>query len=109
MPELVAGCDVILGNEEDAEMVFGIKPEGVDVDIQVARWNAAEFQSVCVQLMKKFPRAKKVIITLRGSINANHNTWCGVLYSKDTLYQSKLTILHILLTALVAVIHLWAV
>lgn len=26
MPELVAGCDVILGNEEDAEKVFGIKP-----------------------------------------------------------------------------------
>jgi 2-dehydro-3-deoxygluconokinase len=31
MPELVAGCDVILGNEEDAEKVFGIKPEGFDV------------------------------------------------------------------------------
>ncbi len=25
--------------------------------------------------MERFPRAKKVIITLRGSINANHNTW----------------------------------
>lgn len=31
MPELVAGCDVVLGNEEDAEMVLGIKPEGIDV------------------------------------------------------------------------------
>ena len=31
MPELVAGCDVILGNEEDAEKVFHIQPEGVDV------------------------------------------------------------------------------
>ena len=30
--------------------------------------------------MAKFPRAKKVIITLRGAINANHNTWGGVLY-----------------------------
>ncbi len=28
MPALVAGCDIILGNEEDAEKVFGIKPEG---------------------------------------------------------------------------------
>lgn len=51
--------------------------------------NAAEFQSVCVQLMNKFPRARKVIITLRGSINANHNTWGGVLYSNGTLYQSN--------------------
>ena len=31
MPELVKGCDIILGNEEDAEKVFGIKPEGFDV------------------------------------------------------------------------------
>ena len=30
MPALVEGCDIILGNEEDAEKVFGIKPEGFD-------------------------------------------------------------------------------
>ena len=89
MPELVAGCDIILGNEEDAEKVFGIKPEGFNVEHTGGEVNAAEFQSVCVQLMNKFPRAKKVIITLRGSINANHNTWGGVLYSNDTLHQSK--------------------
>ncbi|HPS11427.1 MAG TPA: sugar kinase [Paludibacteraceae bacterium] len=89
MPELVAGCDIILGNEEDAEKVFGIKPEGFDVEQTGGEVNAEEFQSVCTQLMNKFPRAKKVIITLRGSINANHNTWGGVLYSNDTLHQSK--------------------
>ena len=89
MPELVAGCDIILGNEEDAEKVFGIKPEGFNVEHTGGEVNAAEFQSVCVQLMNKFPRARKVIITLRGSINANHNTLGGVLYSNDTLHQSK--------------------
>ena len=88
MPALVEGCDVILGNEEDAEKVFGIKPEGFDVAHTGGEVNAAEFESVCTQMMKKFPRAKKVIITLRGSINANHNTWGGCLYS-DKLYQSK--------------------
>ncbi|GAB1414900.1 sugar kinase [Paludibacter sp.] len=88
MPALVEGCDVILGNEEDAEKVFGIKPEGFDVAHTGGEVDAAEFESVCKQLMKRFPRAKKVIITLRGSINANHNTWGGVLYS-DKLYESK--------------------
>jgi len=88
MPNLVAGCDVILGNEEDAEKVFGIKPEGFEVEHTGGEVDAAEFESVCRQLMQKFPRAKKVIITLRGSINANHNTWGGCLYS-DKLYQSK--------------------
>ncbi len=89
MPALVEGCDVILGNEEDAEMVFGIKPEGFDSHHTGGEVNAAEFESVCTQLMKKFPRAKKVIITLRGSINANHNTWRGCLYSNGSLKVSK--------------------
>jgi 2-dehydro-3-deoxygluconokinase len=89
MPELVAGCDIILGNEEDAEKVFGIKPEGFDVAQTAGEVNAAEFESVCTQLMTKFPRAKKVIITLRGSINANHNTWGGVLFANQKLYQSR--------------------
>ena len=89
MPALVEGCDVILGNEEDAEKVFGIKPEGFDVTATDGEVDAAEFESVCKQMMQKFPRAKKVIITLRGSINANHNTWGGVLYADGTLFESK--------------------
>ena len=96
MPELVEGCDIILGNEEDAEKVFGIKPENFDVTATAGEVNAAEFERVCSQLMQRFPRAKKVIITLRGSINANHNTWGGVLYDGSTLYQSpRYDITHI--------------
>ena len=96
MPALVEGCDVILGNEEDAEKVFGIKPEGFDVTATKGEVNAAEFESVCRQLMTRFPRAKKVIITLRGSINANHNTWGGVLFDGEKLYQSpRYDITHI--------------
>lgn len=96
MPELVEGCDVILGNEEDAEKVFGIKPEGFDATTTAGDVHAAEFESVCVQLMRRFGKAKKVIITLRGSINANHNTWGGVLYDGKTLYQSpRYDITHI--------------
>jgi 2-dehydro-3-deoxygluconokinase len=89
MPALVEGCDVVLGNEEDAEKVFGIKPEGFDVAKTGGEVDAAEFESVCRQLQQKFPRAKKVIITLRGSINANHNTWGGCLFDGTKLYQSK--------------------
>lgn len=96
MPDLVAGSDIILGNEEDAEKVFGIKPEGFDVTATAGEVNAAEFESVCTQLMQRFPRARKVIITLRGSINANHNTWGGVLYDGKQLFQSpRYDITHI--------------
>jgi 2-dehydro-3-deoxygluconokinase len=86
MPELVEGCDVILGNEEDAEKVFHIQPEGVDVT--AGHVEAEAYESVCRQLVKRFPRAKKVIITLRGSINANHNTWAGTLFNTDKIFFS---------------------
>lgn len=86
MPSLVEGCDIILGNEEDADMVFGIKPQGLDVT--KGHVEAAAYESVCRQLMQRFPRAKKVIITLRGSINANHNTWSGVLWDGKQLFQA---------------------
>ena len=88
MPQLVEGCDVLLGNEEDAEKVFGIKPEGFDASQTEGEVDAAEFESVCRQLQTRFPRAKKVIITLRGSINANHNTWSGVLYDGKELFTA---------------------
>lgn len=87
MPDLVAGCDVILGNEEDAEKHFDIHPEGVDVT-QGDSVDAKAYISVCQQLMQKFPRCKKVIVTLRGSISASHNSWAGVLYDGKTLFES---------------------
>jgi 2-dehydro-3-deoxygluconokinase len=86
MPALVAGTDVILGNEEDAEKVLGIKPEGLDVTS--GHVEAAAYKSVSEQIMARFPRCKKVITTLRGSINANHNSWSGVLWDGKTLYEA---------------------
>jgi 2-dehydro-3-deoxygluconokinase len=79
MPELVSYCDVILGNEEDAEKVFGIKPEIGSVSSGQLDYKG--YESVCKKLNENFPRASKIIITLRGSINADHNTWSGVLWN----------------------------
>ncbi len=87
MPELVAGTDIILGNEEDAEKVLGIKPEGVDVT--GGHVEGAAYGSVSRQIMKQYPRCKKVITTLRGSVNANHNSWAGVLWDGKKLYESQ--------------------
>jgi len=86
MAELVAGCDVILGNEEDAEKILGIKPEGVDVT--GGHVEGAAYESVSKQIMAKYPRCKKVITTLRGSVNANNNSWSGVLWDGKILFES---------------------
>ncbi|MFT4566741.1 MAG: 2-dehydro-3-deoxygluconokinase [Saprospiraceae bacterium] len=95
MPALVAGCDIILGNEEDAEKHFDIHPDGVDV----TKGNSIDskaYISVCQKLMERFPRCKKVIVTLRGSISASHNTWSGVLYNgQELLETSTYQITHI--------------
>ncbi len=89
MTQLTEHCDVILGNEEDAEKHFGIKPEGLDITKQGHEVKAEAFLSVCEQMMRKFPKAQKVITTLRGSISASHNTWAGVLYDGSTMYESR--------------------
>lgn len=86
MPDLVAGCDVVLGNEEDAAMVLDIHPDGVDVT--GGHVEGAAYESVSRQIMARFPRVKKVITTLRGSISANHNSWAGVLFDGEKLYES---------------------
>lgn len=87
MPALVEGCDIILGNEEDAEKHFGLHPEAVDVT-QGGSVEGKAYLSVLRQLMERFPRARKVITTLRGSISASHNTWSGVLYDGNKLYEA---------------------
>lgn len=86
MPELVAGCDIILGNEEDAEKIFGIRPD--TGDLMSGHLEAAAYESVCRQLKHHFPRAEKIIITLRGSHSASHNTWSGVLWNGNKLLQA---------------------
>jgi len=86
MPGLVKYCDIILGNEEDAEKVFGISPDRGDV--HAGKVESSEYESVCKKLRLQFSDAKKIIITLRGSISADHNTWSGILYSGEKFFEA---------------------
>jgi len=86
MPDMVRYCDIILGNEEDAEKVFDIKPEKADVS--AGKVESSEFESVCRKLKEKFPAARKIVITLRGSINADHNSWSGILFDGEKFYSA---------------------
>ena len=86
MPGLVEHCDVILGNEEDAEKVFGIKPDKGDVSS--GKVESSEYESVCKKLKARFPQTKKIIITLRGSVSADHNSWSGILFDGEKFYTA---------------------
>ncbi len=85
MAELVDLCDVAVGNEEDAEKVFGIRAPGVNVT--AGEVQAERYADVCQALAERFPALKTIAITLRGSRSASHNTWSGVLWRAGQLFR----------------------
>ena len=86
MSGLMPYVDTAIGNEEDCEKIFGIK----GADVRLAQEVSPEkYLEVASQLMKRFPKLKKVGITLRGSISATHNTWSAVLYDGKKLYTTR--------------------
>ena len=84
MPELVKHCDIAVGNEEDAEKVFGIKAP--DTDVVAGKVEAEQYAFVVEALKRRFPNLNLIAITLRGSISASHNSWSGILYDGSKLY-----------------------
>ncbi len=86
MPELVACCDVAVGNEEDADKVFGIR--AAEADVLRGRVEAEAYVEVCEALAERFPNLKSVGITLRGSLSASHNTWSGILWHGGEIYTA---------------------
>ncbi|MCX7680674.1 MAG: sugar kinase [Anaerolineae bacterium] len=88
MPELVAYCDIAVGNEEDADQVFGIKAP--ETDVSAGKVEAEKYRYVCEELARRFPNLKTIAITLRGSISASHNTWSGVLWQAGDFYVAPL-------------------
>ncbi len=86
MNDMVAQCDLALGNEEDAEKVFNIHVE--KGNITAGEVDPDEYRTVCETLAKRFPSLKTIAITLRGSLSASHNTWSGVLYHKGAFFTS---------------------
>ncbi len=96
MPMLVDKCDIVIDNEEDCDSVFGIRTEGIDVNKTNGIINTDKYVSVCAMMQQHFPNVRIISLTLRGAINANHNTWQGILFTKGRLLCScKYDITHI--------------
>ncbi len=87
MPELIRWCDVIIGNEEDAQDVFGI--HAPDADVTAGKVASASYRYVCDQLAERFPNLKSIAITLRGSYSASHNSWSGVLWDQGQFFSTR--------------------
>ncbi len=86
MSGLMQYVDVVIGNEEDAETVFGIK--AAETDITSGELSREGYKDVARQLVEKFG-FKKVAITLRESISASVNGWSAMLYDGNEYNFSK--------------------
>ena len=78
MRQMMERVDLVIGNEEDAELSLGIAAP--DSDVEAGRLNLAGYEQVARAIVEQFPRVSKVAITLRESISASHNNWGAMLY-----------------------------
>jgi 2-dehydro-3-deoxygluconokinase len=86
MTQLAGWIDVLIGNEEDAEKVFGVRAEGSDV--VAGRLPEASYEAVARQLSDRFGFSH-VATTLRESVSASHNRWAGLLYVDGRAHLSR--------------------
>ena len=92
MRELVKHVDISVGNEEDAEKVFGIKAQSTD--ITSGKLNREGYREVAKRLADEFG-LKMAAITLRESYSASDNGWSVMLYDGSDFYISKKYKVHI--------------
>ncbi|MSR56767.1 MAG: sugar kinase, partial [Planctomycetaceae bacterium] len=78
MRALVAGVDVLIANEEDAEMCLGIHAH--ESNVEAGELNLDGYRQVARQIAEQFPNVAQVAITLRESYSASHNNWGALLY-----------------------------
>jgi 2-dehydro-3-deoxygluconokinase len=88
MQQLVALCDVVIANEEDAAKVFDI--HAPQADVSAGQVPAEQYHAVCAQLSERFPNLLSIAITLRGSLSASHNTWSGLLWQPGAFYHAPM-------------------
>ncbi len=92
MSKLMEYVDVAIGNEEDAEKVFGIKAGSTDVTS--GQIDQEGYRQVAKKLVERFG-FEKVAITLRESISASDNNWSAMLYDGREFYHSRAYKIHI--------------
>ena len=87
MAGIVAEADVLIGNEEDADKVFGIRAAGTSV--AEGKVDSAGYSAVASQLAQRFPRLRAISLTQRGSISASENTWSGVIWTPEAFHVAR--------------------
>lgn len=85
MRPLMKYVDVCIGNEEDAELCLGFKP---DADVEGGRTDAEGYKAIFAAMAKEFG-FEYVVSTLRESFSASHNGWKAMIYNGKEFYESR--------------------
>lgn len=85
MRPLMQYVDVCIGNEEDAELCLGFKPEA---DIEGGKTDAEGYKGIFRAMAEEFG-FKYVVSTLRESFSASHNGWKAMIYDGREFYESR--------------------
>lgn len=85
MRPLMQYVDVCIGNEEDAQLCLGFKP---DADVEGGKTDASGYHKIFEQMAKQFG-FKYVVSTLRESYSATHNGWKALIYNGKEFYESR--------------------
>lgn len=85
MRPLMQYVDVCIGNEEDAELCLGFKP---DANVEAGLTDAEGYKGIFRKMAEEF-NFKYVISTLRESYSASHNGWKGMIYDGENFYVSR--------------------
>lgn len=85
MRPLMKYVDVCIGNEEDAQLCLGFKP---DADVEGGNTDAKGYEGIFTRMQKEFG-FKYVVSTLRESFSATRNGWKALIYDGKQFYQSK--------------------
>lgn len=85
MRPLMQYVDVCIGNEEDAELCLGYKPQA---NVEAGETNAEGYKNIFKQMADQFG-FKYVASTLRESFSATCNGWKAMIYDGKEFYESR--------------------
>lgn len=87
MPELIAGCDIVIGGYNDISGIFGFQVDGKKQE---------KFRAACEKLIEVCPGIQKVFDKDREMVSASHNRIQGKMWDRDKfLKTSKFDVTHI--------------
>ncbi len=85
--ELVAGVDVLLGNEEDFATALGFGVEGLDPNLTAL--DPANFARMIERVLGAYPNLRVVATTLRGVASASRNDWSAIAWADGSFHQAR--------------------